>query len=213
MKNELIEITKDFAEVGIDTVIEEGFLRDIPIFGTLINISRCAKAIPDLIFAAKVKKFLFKISEVEEKKRVAFQIKLQCDKKLADEAGQLALFSIDSVESLAKATLIGIVFREYVLGKIDFDELKKLMFAIEKSYYDHLITLVRFVEKPINGICCDIQSLVGAGLAKQKEVSLPEMVDQLEKRDRGFFNMGESPNYLPTELGRLFGQLVAEIIE
>jgi hypothetical protein len=59
MTNEsAIEIAKEYAEIGIDAVLSEGVLKDIPVVNTLVAIGKLGVNIHDRILVKKLLAFL-----------------------------------------------------------------------------------------------------------------------------------------------------------
>jgi hypothetical protein len=53
-KPNLTELAADLAEVGLDQLLQEGVLRDIPVLGTLVGLYRTVGIVRDRLFATKV---------------------------------------------------------------------------------------------------------------------------------------------------------------
>jgi len=68
----LRDITIDLAEAGVDQLLAEGIVRDIPILGTLVRLRTSFGLVRDYVFTKKVAKFLIGVAEIEEEKRKEF---------------------------------------------------------------------------------------------------------------------------------------------
>ena len=60
------------AEVGLDQVIDEGILRDVPVVGVLVQLYKIPGTVRDRIFAQKVCRFLLHLGEVPVAERQGF---------------------------------------------------------------------------------------------------------------------------------------------
>ena len=65
----LQETAASLAEIGLDTLLDDGILRDIPLIGTLIGIAKSAVNIRDRLFIAKLRQFLNELHDVPHETR------------------------------------------------------------------------------------------------------------------------------------------------
>ena len=64
-KNEILSISKDLGEVGLDSLLEDGLFKDIPFVGTGISVAKLIHSISDRILLTKLIHF---INELDLKK-------------------------------------------------------------------------------------------------------------------------------------------------
>lgn len=68
-ESDLTKIGMDITEISIDSILENGVLKDFPIVGSLIGIWKTGIAINDYLFLNKMILFLKESSVLSERKR------------------------------------------------------------------------------------------------------------------------------------------------
>ena len=68
----LRDLTVDLAEAGVDQLLNEGLVREVPILGMLVRLRATVGIVRDHLFAKKVAKFLHGISKIDEAERRQF---------------------------------------------------------------------------------------------------------------------------------------------
>jgi hypothetical protein len=83
-----IDAASSLAEVGIDALLDDGLLRDIPVVGTLVSLARAGIALRDRFFAKKIARFLLQVGDVPEEERRRFheELRKSLRRALAEEA-------------------------------------------------------------------------------------------------------------------------------
>ncbi len=136
---ELGALTADYAELGLDALLEDGILKDIPIVGTLVSFAKVGLNIRDRLYVKKLIGFLAKVAETTQEQRDEF-VKNNCqDGKKFEETVFLIL---DNADRLEKARLIGKIFKACVLGHIRYADALKLSDMVNRSYWNDLVLLI-----------------------------------------------------------------------
>lgn len=152
------ELAADCAELGLDSILDDGIVKDIPILRTAVSIAKIGFNIRDRIYIKKIASFLSQIGNTTQEQREAFIEKYCGDTKRFEEAVLLILEQADSVE---KSCLIGKVFRACILGEISYEDALKLSTMVNKAFWGDLKQLIETENLSINEYN---QSLVMAGL-------------------------------------------------
>ena len=139
-KNDLKELLGTAAEAGLDSVLEQESLKQIPVFGTLIKITSLGINLRDRLFAKKIIRFLREIGDIPQNKRSAFAKKLN-SKKQKRHAGESILLLLDRLDDINKPVIIRRIVRLAILGEIDFDTSMKLSAMVDRSYISDLVLL------------------------------------------------------------------------
>jgi len=202
MNEELTDIAKNLAEVGIDTFITEGLLKDIPVVSTLIGIVKYAKSIPDFIFASKVNKFLSSLSSIEQQKIDDFLNEIKEDKEKNNKAGQIVIFNLDAANCLKKAEIIGLLFKAYIQGKLNFETFEEMCNIVNFVDTNDLITLIYAVKEN------KLWENPRYGHLKHTDFVETKFNVNIDD-DQGFLI---SPSYMPTITAIKFGKLCKEAI-
>ena len=165
----LADVAKEYAEIGIDSVLTDGLLKDIPLLNTLVAVGRLGLSLNDRVFAKKIFRFLTSLSELSTSERQSMLDRLENEDSFRGEVGGRLIEILDRVDSYSKPEMIARAFRAYAMEDIDFDMLSRLNFAVERlPHYD--IKQVRpFFDssaeerQTLNELT--LNSLVNAGLA------------------------------------------------
>jgi len=135
-------IIEGLTEAVLDQLIDDPFVKDIPLIGTAVSIARLGKSISDRIFIAKVKKFLLSVSVSQEEKEEFFR-KLNSDEKLKSEAAEACLFIINRSDNSEKLSITGYLFQAFIKNRIDFTQFRKFIHAVDLAFVDDLVQFIK----------------------------------------------------------------------
>lgn len=187
--NEILEISTDIVESGIDQLIDNELLKDIPILGTGYKLITFANKITESFYIQKILKFLFQIQDISLEKRIEFIEKLEKEKE-TKKVGEKLLITLNRLDDSDKAIVIGKLFKATIEGEIILNDFLRLNYIIEKSYYQDLRILKTNVY--LNNIDNDIKSyLHQIGLLKQT------IKDNKEHEEWVFKQTGKKSFYPP----------------
>ncbi|MHB2105916.1 hypothetical protein OC523_007185 [Vibrio vulnificus] len=159
MKDSGLAIIKDNAEVLLDHISENEWIREIPVLDNIFNMLSVATSIRDALFAKKLEQFFVSIKDVSE--RDLNKIKkfaLSCD---ANEVSEKLINVLDKVSDNKKPTIIANLFIGYIEGYLTVEEFKVTLEVIDKSYTTDLenflstgfgivdLTLTELIEKKV----------------------------------------------------------------
>lgn len=136
--DKLKDLSADLLEVGLDSVLENGFLKDIPLFGALLKLHGAAVSIKERLFFKKIYTFLcgLKCASVEKRQAVIESI---AKKKGGHKAAGLVIIQIiDRLDDMDKPALIGKLFVACAEGRINADQLLRYSNIISGLYIDDL---------------------------------------------------------------------------
>ena len=131
-------LESDVASEVIDTMV------DFPWVGSLIKLGRVGKGIMDLHFVRKIAKFLQQSDEISNEKKEAFLSKL--DIKDRKRMREYLMHLLYTAEEDRKADVMGMVYRDRIMGNIDNDIFLRLCSAINKVYIADIDRLREYVE-------------------------------------------------------------------
>jgi len=129
------ELAADCAELGLDSILDDGIVKDIPILRTAVSIAKIGFNIRDRIYIKKIASFLSQIGNTTQEQREAFIEKYCGDTKRFEEAVLLILEQTDSME---KSCLIGKIFKACILGKITYENAFRLSEMVNKALWGDL---------------------------------------------------------------------------
>ena len=165
----LSELLAEYAEVGLDYLLEEGVAKDIPGVSTLRAVVALPAAVSDRLLLHKLQRFLEALSAVSAKDRAAMVERLEVDPDYGRTVGAHVVDLLSRVESDRKPAMVGFVFRAYAEGSIGTRDLHRLCVAIERIPVHEIPQVRTFAEsEPSLTPVADevtLNQLVSAGLA------------------------------------------------
>lgn len=143
---EATEAISDIAEVGIDLLIQNEAIKEIPILSSLLALWKGGLAIRDYLFLRKLSSFLKKYDSIDEKFRLEFIEKTRIDATYRKEMGEYIISLLERLDQLSKAEAFAKIFAAYLEHKISLKEYKSFSFALDKVNFDDINVLVDFYE-------------------------------------------------------------------
>ena len=127
----IIDLSVDLAEVGLDQLLSDGIIRDVPIFGTLVKLRSTIGIVRDLLFAKKVAKFLMGVAKIDTDERRKFIDDIKSrneDKRL----GETLILLLDRLDDYEKPEILARMFQAYVKGKCDLPMFRRLAAVVDQ---------------------------------------------------------------------------------
>lgn len=146
ISQESTKITENITEIIIDSFLENGTLKDIPVIGSLVSSYKIAMGIKEGFFFKKVLKFLFELKDIPIEKREKLLDKMNADEKYSSKLGEKIMLYLDKTEEYDKASIIGKLYSCVLKEKIDRETFERLCFMLDKVFIDDLIFLKRLHE-------------------------------------------------------------------
>lgn len=112
------DLVDKLGEVALDSLLKEGILREIPIFGTAMTLYKAGNDVAAYFFAKKIVAFLSEVETISRDKRVEFMETECADQKGIESVGEMALILLEKIDHPILATLLGRAFRLMVDGTI-----------------------------------------------------------------------------------------------
>jgi len=191
---DVADIAVDLGEVGLDKLLSDGFLKDIPVLGTLVKVAKAGKGIQDFIFAKKLNKLIQNVKNVSEDELDNFILKMEKDEKLQGKVVDHITLLLTRLDDLEKSEFVAKAFVCYMTNRIDFDEFKRISRAIDRSMLKDLVLLRKF-ETPTGDYEEIVHELLSCGLVKIYQVP-------------GIVSSDAKIVYVITDLGKLFVRLI-----
>lgn len=199
------DVFADYAELGIDSILQDGLLKDIPIFGTIIGLCKTGASIRERNFLRQTARFIssFKSGTIDPRKLEAHKRKLGANPKEAeDELGRVILLLDRTIEA-KQSEVLGRFYRAFVAGSITWKKFVELSEVNSRMFLDDYVELwnvskgvPRRNEHASERRAYRIQRLVSLGLITE---SYAEVVDgnlRLPPSDERRYSL--------TSLGRTF---------
>ncbi|MFI4912642.1 MAG: hypothetical protein ACIAQZ_13340 [Sedimentisphaeraceae bacterium JB056] len=155
---QLGKLTASYAELGLDTILEDGLLKDIPILGTITSLAKIGFNMRDRVYLKKLILFLSQMSDVSQEQREEFVKKSCIGNRYFEETIMLIIEKADRFE---KTQLIGKIFKSSIIGKISSKTAFLLSDIVNNTYWADL-SEVLFLTLPLSEIA--MQRLYSVGL-------------------------------------------------
>lgn len=127
-------LLRDVAEVGFDTILKEGVLRDIQGVNTLYNLYKIPGAIKQQQITNKIKEFLEDLSNLSYEERREFVEWMNQNPKHKAVVGETLLLLIDREDSVEKPLIIARLLDNCSLGNISDENLRELVRRVNRVY-------------------------------------------------------------------------------
>lgn len=134
----LENITEGIAETVLDSIMHDGFLKDLPIIGTIVNMGKVAMDIRNQLFLKKVIHFLAELNQIPAEKRQLMIQKVDVDPRYRIKVGEQLNYIIDKCNDHLHAEYVSQFFKAYVLEKISYLDFLQGSQIIQKIFIEDL---------------------------------------------------------------------------
>ena len=147
MDSSLLDSTTNIAEIGIDSVLDDGLLKDLPFFNLILGTFRTVKSIRERNLLKNTVLFIngLNAKEISPQKLSQYKEKLNNEKTAEQELGRILVILDQYVDSI-KSCMLAILFRKYIEGEYSWDKFCELsdilnrLFIEDISYLDLIAT-------------------------------------------------------------------------
>ncbi len=185
---EAIDLAAEWGDAAIEHILKGEIITGIPVLGEIVKLAKITLGIRERLFLSKIQAFLNEANKVPPEDAAKFSKELKNDPKLQKRTGELVVFSIERADSNEKAKIIGKLFYHYVKGDLNLTDLKRLLFAVDSAFLEDLLLFPSAINHADKKHSYVLESLASTGLVK---AIYPSLIDEI----------GESPKFLPTEIG------------
>ena len=113
----------DVAELGIDSLLDDGVFKSIPVVSVLVGFGKTAQNIHDRKLLKQTIKFIntFNEKSISQEKLNKYRKKLETQPKYAEEELGRVIILLNSNVDLKKSEILGKFYRAYVEESINWD--------------------------------------------------------------------------------------------
>lgn len=117
-------IAGEYAEVGIDAMVEDGLFKDIPIVSTAVSVYRIGKSVRERHHVAKLISFLNEFNKGidDEEKRQSYRNKFASNEKFRNQELEYILILIDRYINFDKPQMLAKLYLAYLNELIIWEE-------------------------------------------------------------------------------------------
>lgn len=114
-----VDTISEVAEFALDSTLNEGILKDIPVFGWIVKGTRVVLDVRDRILLKKIALFLRQLNAIDETQRIDFVKRILHNDTEKRKFGEKLILLLDRQESFEKSDYLGSLFVAYVRGTIE----------------------------------------------------------------------------------------------
>ncbi|CAA0250022.1 hypothetical protein [Tenacibaculum maritimum] len=208
--SDLQNIGGNLSELVIDSVLEDGILKDIPVISTIVGLSNIGIKISDRILLNKIVSFLFELKDISNVKREEMINKIDNSKKYKIKVGEKILLIIDKCNDYENSQYVAKLFSAYVSEKINYVDFLRganIIQSVQITDFKDFLNLekskFRFSFNSANLNYDDVKHLMHIGLfeSNTEEISVREQ-DDWKNADQPYIVEGGEITYDITELGK-----------
>ena len=194
----------DIGEVFLDTVFEDGVLKEIPIIGTIAGLAKATVAIRERQLAKNTYAFIKGLREknLSQEKLDAYRKKLD-DPKVAERELGYVILLLDREIRAEKSLILGRMYAALVDQSISWEQFQELSEALDRMFMADFQVLARIrYETPLmTGVrkreLHGVERLWSLGLA-------------ISTADRSWDDVANGDRFVISDLGRLMMRFVGE---
>lgn len=186
-------------------IADSGALKEIPAFKCLAMIHNGLSSYRDQLLVQKLLRFFYQLRDIPVQERETFSAQLDQDPAKRDRIGEQLFLLIDRHDDIDKPSLLGLVWREYLRGKVTLYQFERIARAIDRVHLPHIVHVSSLGMSASNSSgeeAAILTDLLQAGLAYPASVG-----DQL------LAHLGPHPSaeYLPTDIAHILLDLYEEL--
>ena len=170
--SDLQNVTSDIAETFTDTLLNDGLLKDIPILGTILGLTRASISLNERLLIKKLIYFLSELKEITTEKRQKLINEIESTEKYKINVGEKLLYIIDKCDDHITAKYIAILFSSFLNEKINYSDFLRGSTIIQKLFIYDLEQFIKRSKKELerkitkydNGLSDFENSLINVGV-------------------------------------------------
>ena len=146
-KKEILSLSKNLGEVGIDSLLKEGIFKDVPFIGTGISIVRLINSVSDRILLAKIIHFINELDLKSEKEIDNFKEEYFKEKDY-NKIGSKILLILERADNLTKIKWLAKSLILLVDGNIAKEDFLRITSIINSAFVED-VTQIKVFDKRI----------------------------------------------------------------
>lgn len=146
INSKLVTIASDAVELGLDTILDDGLLKDIPFVSTVISLYKIGNSICARHYLKKLSIFIDEIinSTADEEIEAKYKDKLMSDCKRRNKELEYVLILIDRYIDNKKPKLLAKLYLEFLDTKISWNTFAEMSEIIDRLFVSDLNSLCEF---------------------------------------------------------------------
>lgn len=149
-KDDLSNLAVSFGEVGIDAILDNGILRDIPILSSILGGINAVGSVRDALFAKKLVSFLSELSDIPVEQRQNMIDLIDNSNGFKVKVGEKLIYIIEKAEDHYTSKIVAIFFAEFLTEKITYDQFLKVSRIINNMFIGDFLDFASESSDPID---------------------------------------------------------------
>ncbi|NJB84208.1 hypothetical protein [Wenyingzhuangia aestuarii] len=210
--SDLQNIGGNLSELILDSVLEDGVLKDIPIVSSIVGLTNIGIKISDRVLLNKIISFLFELKNIPSEKREEMINKIDNSKKHKIKVGEKLLLIIDKCNDYENSQYTAKLFSSYLAEKINYEDFLRganIIQSVEINDFKNFLNLdknkIVYNHRTHENLKYnDVKYLMHVGLfeTNTEEISVRAQ-DDWKMADQPYVVEGGELTYDITELGRM----------
>lgn len=162
--SEFIDLAAELSEPLLDSVLNDGVLKEVPVFGGIIGLARASMAVRDRLLLRKIGVFMKAFDRVSPEERAKFADEIAADSTYRERVETAIVHYLDRAESTMKAEVLGIAFKALLRHELTQDEFRRIAFCIDRCFADDLMKLDQYEIAGDKGLITSLSAINIDGL-------------------------------------------------
>ncbi len=142
-KAEILSLSKDLGEIGLDSLLKDGIFKDIPVLGTILSVSKLCISVSDKILLSKLIHFINDLNLNNQQEIDDFKEKYFKDENYT-KIGSKILLILERSDNETKINWLAKSLRLFVDKKINRYQFLRVSSIINSAYIEDIEKIIVF---------------------------------------------------------------------
>ena len=150
--NDSIDIIEDYTEIGIDSFVEEGILKEIPIVKSIVSVLKIGKNVHDRNLLRQALTFIkeFNSGNISKDKLVEYKSTIENNPKKCEEELGRVLILLNNYIDTEKSIMLARLYRAYINKIINWNEFCEFSEIINRLFIQDIQILKGIKDRNID---------------------------------------------------------------
>ena len=150
--NDSIDIIEDYTEIGIDSFVEEGILKEIPIVKSIVSVLKIGKNVHDRNLLRQTLTFIkeFNSGNISKDKLVEYKSTIENNPKKCEEELGRVLILLNNYIDTEKSIMLASLYRAYINKIINWNEFCEFSEIINRLFIQDIQILKGIKDRNID---------------------------------------------------------------
>lgn len=208
LQREVVDCIGTYAEIGLDTIMEDGVCKEIPFLSTAISIYHIGQTVRDRHNIRKLAAFVDEINKQieDERTRESYIASFQNDEKVRERELEYILILIDRYLDDEKPRILAELYLAYLRREIEWSKFTEFAEIIDRLLLSDHSCLFEFmchegiVVGKTNVELSSVLRLLAVGFVSQQQPAIAALTGSVDPRDEF--------DYVLTDYGQQFSRIL-----